>query len=141
MRENDRNPWHRLTSSQIAQLDAAAQQPAFLDLEPSEVYATVSNEFANRCAVALVHNDLRAAIDAAEISWAARRIADKRAVIAAESAERAERLRAEADPKGRWVEIPGTRKKVRVRPGENVQQRVDERRAELEAEAAGTLQE
>lgn len=131
MQDTSRNPWQRLNPSQIAQLDAAYEEPQHLQQDPPEAYREISIDFAQRCAVMLVHNDLRGALDAAEISWAAQRLADHREMIAAESAERLERIRAELNPHGRWVEIPGLRKRVRVMPGENVQQRIDERRAEL----------
>lgn len=117
---NDRNPFTGLTSSQLAQLNEAEREPHVINLHPIQAYSIIAQDFARRTVARLVSNDLRGALDAAEISAAAASLSDQRleqktrAIQALDDA----RARAEANPNGMLISTPGSRRRKRVLPGD-----------------------
>lgn len=119
-RQRDRSPWTSLTTGQTLILAEAEKDPSVYGMDTISAYATLSQDFAIRAARLLVMNDLRGALDAAEIS----RVCDQMSSHARQAQEEAaarrlaylEQLR--NDPRGYMVAIPGTKRRVRVRPGE-----------------------
>lgn len=69
-----RSPWSGLTPTQALQLSDALGQPAELLKTRREAVWDVHSAFSRRAAVALGSNDLRGALDAAEIACAALRL-------------------------------------------------------------------
>lgn len=115
MNLHDRNPWQGLNSSQLAQLKDAENRPNRL-LRDSDTYREIAREFADRTVSTLVGNDLKGALDAAEIATAARRIAedmDTRHKAAALRLMELRRQEAE-DPRGQLVAIAGHKKRKRL---------------------------
>jgi hypothetical protein len=117
---SQRNPWQGLTGTQLQLLDDALKLPGRLNRGRAEAFDDVAKEFAYRTANLLVANDLRGALDSAEITAAAvalarqHRDAHERAV---DRAEYVRRLEAE-DPNGRLVHVPGQKKMRRVFPAD-----------------------
>jgi hypothetical protein len=115
-----RSPWTTLTASQTNTLVDALNLPSVVGLERTLQYRTISTEFAVRAARLLVMNDLRGAIDAAEVSRVADAMgeATERANEQARVRLEAQRLRDLADPNGHLVSVPGKKKRVRVFPAD-----------------------
>jgi replication-associated recombination protein RarA len=84
-----RSPWQGLQPHQSAELDTAILQPHRRGLRRSEAFQSIADEYAKRCALLLVSNDLRGAMNAAEISAAAEAMARK---VEADDMRAAERL-------------------------------------------------
>lgn len=117
----ERNIWQGLTRSQLAQIEDAQTHPHLKGLERQDVYRNLAAEFAHRTVALLVGNDLRGALDAAEISTACAKLAEKAQHDRARAAQAVldERQRQLEDPNGRLVHVPGRRRRVRVFPGDD----------------------
>lgn len=117
MNRNDRNAWNGLTSAQIQELDAAASHPDVMHLPLTEALRQVSNEYAVRAARLLTANDLRGALNAAEISQAAENVANRREDGLAQARIAVQRIKelAEQDERGELVYVDGSKRRKRVK--------------------------
>jgi len=117
MNRNDRNPWNGLNSAQIQELDAAASHPDVMHLPLTQALQQVSHEYALRAARLLTANDLRGALNAAEISQAAENVASRREDSLAQARIAVERINelANADPRGALQYVEGQKKRKRVK--------------------------
>lgn len=115
-----RNPWQGLTARQAQELDEAVKHPHRAGRYGPDTYQNAAQEYAIRAAALLVNNDLRGAMNAAEISTAAAAIGQRLEEGNRDAAERWERFKEQEanDPKGRLVHVKGKRRMVRVMPGE-----------------------
>lgn len=122
MRQNERSPWSLLTTAQDKLLDEAIKHPARAGVPTAEMYRAVGVEFAIRSAHLLVSNDLRGAIDHAEIARVAHVIADTHERQTAQMRERIalQEEQLKNNPDGYLVTIPGQKKLRRMKPGEPV---------------------
>lgn len=130
MTNKERNVWQGLTSSQIAQLNEAQRMPHLDGMNQPDTYRAIATEFARRTVALLTSNDLRGALDSAEISIASQKLAqqlDHRRDRAAQIvlAARAQELE---DPNGRLVYVPGKRRRVRLFPGDQTPAIINERK-------------
>lgn len=71
MPQETRSPWSGLTSAQALTLSDYLSQPSAIATTAPEAFWEAHTTFARRAAMALVGNDLRGALDSAEVSAAA----------------------------------------------------------------------
>lgn len=76
-----RSPWSGLTSSQALELADALTAPRTEDIPPDSGAWTIHVDYARRAAAALVGNDLRGALRAAEIAAVALRLSQVPAYV------------------------------------------------------------
>lgn len=121
MRIDQRNPWQGINARQAQELDEATKHPHRVGRDQPQIYRDISQEYAIRTAALLVNNDLRGALNAAEISTAAIGIANSIEAGNRRAAERWERFKEQEanNPDGRLVYVPGQKRRKRIMPGEN----------------------
>lgn len=136
MRPVERSPWSLLTPAQDKMLTEALLHPARAGIGTVEAYREIGTEFAVRSAHLLISNDLRGALDHAEIARVATVYADQQERRFAEMEERirAQREAEAKDPRGRLVTVPGKKRRVRVFPADESQRAV----IEIEQSTAAT---
>src|SRR5690606_9930605 len=109
-----------LTTRQIHELEEALTMPARTQLDRIDAYEDIAREYEHRTALLLVANDLRGALNAAEIAVAAHALVDGRRRSDAWVEARMQQIReAEANnPLGVLVGTYNTRRRTRVKPVE-----------------------
>lgn len=104
----DRNTWNSLTRSQMMELEEQLRRPENHDKPISEIYEEIARLYADRCASMLNDNDLRGALNAAELCAASKVMAKRQIAAEQRAQERIAALKAlpEGDPL-RGTVIPG----------------------------------
>jgi len=120
MRDTERSPHSKLTNAQLAVLREAENSPHRQQMGPAQMYQDISLEFALRASRLLTANDLRGALNAAEISAACEAIAERHAYgrLNAALTYANQLAAAREDPSGMLVSQRGKRKRVRVMPSQ-----------------------
>ncbi len=89
----DPTPQQGLTTYQVHELEHALSTPAMMALDETDAYQAVSFEYGMRAARLLAANDLRGALNAAEISLAAETFGVRKAAALDRARERLEALK------------------------------------------------
>ena len=112
-----RSPWSGLTSSQALELADALTSPRSTDIPPDPGAWTVYVEYARRAAAALVGNDLRGALRAAEIAAVALRLSQAPAYVPRNTQRRVDQHPAtDRRPKPATTSRPGHARQAHQNP-------------------------